>query len=337
MRVIGVDIGGANVKAADIDGNCHSRPFEIWKDPGMLAGVLLEVLGRFESRERVAVTMTAELSDCFTTKSEGVDFILSAVETAAAGAPIDVWQTGGEFVPPDVAREIPLLVAAANWHALATWAGRMVPGGSAMLIDIGTTTTDIVPLRDGVPVPVGQTDVERLLSGELVYTGVRRTPLCAVARSVPFREGDCPLAAELFATTLDVHLLLKKISEDGNDCQTANGRPATRDAAHDRLARMLCCDRRELSTTEARDVAEFLAATQSGQIASAIDRVIARQQKAPAEVLVSGSGAFLAGEIAATHAALRQSSIVSLNDALGTSLSEVACAFALARLAAERL
>ena len=101
-----------------------------------------------------AVTMTAELSDCFRTKAEGVDFILRAVEDVAGTTPVFVWQTGAEFVTPAVAREIPLLVAASNWHALATWVGRLVPESGALLIDIGSTTTDIIPLLDGVPVPV---------------------------------------------------------------------------------------------------------------------------------------------------------------------------------------
>jgi len=67
--------------------------------------------------------------------------------------------------------------AAANWLALATYAGRLAPRGPAVLLDVGSTTTDVIPLQDGTPVPRGRTDPERLESKELVYTGVRRTPL----------------------------------------------------------------------------------------------------------------------------------------------------------------
>ena len=327
MQIIGLDIGGANLKAADNDGRCVTRVFEIWKRHELLQSTLAEI---------VAVTMTAELADCFETKSQGVDFILTAVERVAGSAPVDVWQTGAEFVCPDVAREIPMLVAAANWHAQATWVGRMVPQGAALLIDIGTTTTDIIPLWNGVPVPEGLTDSERLRSGELVYTGIRRTPICAVTQTVPLRGRVCPVAAELFATTLDVYILLGEVAENSDDCDTANGRAATRTAARDRIARMVCCDRLEITTSEAREIAEYVAALQREKICMAIDMVLARQKELPPQILISGSGSFLARSVISQHPRLAQSEHVSIVEAMGPELSEAACAYAVARLASER-
>ena len=204
MSVVGLDIGGANLKAADADGRAVARAFPVWQNPGGLSAAIRGILELFAKIDLLAVTMTAELADCFQTKREGVSRILDAVEEVAGTAAVHVWQTGAEFVSPAVAREIPMLVAAANWHALATWVGRMVPQGEALLLDVGTTTTDIIPLSAGIPVPAGLTDRERLISGELVYSGVRRTPLCALVRSLPYRGAECPVAAELFATTLDV-------------------------------------------------------------------------------------------------------------------------------------
>ena len=87
------------------------------------------------------------------------------MERAVDGLPVIVWQTGAEFVTLSIARDIPLLVAAANWHGLATWLGRLAPKGNALLIDIGSTTTDIIPLLDGVPVPAGLTDREMAAIG----------------------------------------------------------------------------------------------------------------------------------------------------------------------------
>src|SRR5262249_53239624 len=149
----------------------------------------------------------------------------------AAGKPISVWRNDGRFVDLAVARQVPLQVAAANWLALATYAGRFAPSGPALLLDIGSTTTDVIPLHDGKPTPRGRTDPERLKCGELIYVGVRRTPLCALLGI----EG----AAEVFATTLDVALILDWIPENPDDCDTADGRPATKAAAHVRLARMM--------------------------------------------------------------------------------------------------
>jgi probable H4MPT-linked C1 transfer pathway protein len=336
-RTLGLDIGGANLKAADADGRAESVPFPVWKDPDGLADALRDLIARFDPADRLAITMTAELADCFRTKAEGVDRILRAVEIVAAGRPVHVWQTGAEFVAPDVAREIPLLVAAANWHALATWIGRSLPVPSfAVLIDVGSTTTDILPLHDGVPVPVGMTDVERLLSGELLYTGARRTPLCAVARRVLFRGRSCPVAAELFATTLDVHLLTDGLPENAADTDTADGRPATKACAQDRIARLLCCDRDELGEAEAVRIAQFLADTQRRQIAGAIDQVLAAHPAEPTHALTSGSGSFLADRAADAHPRLRHTARLRLSEMFPAQVATAACAFAVARLATER-
>lgn len=337
MRIVGLDIGGANLKACDREGRAVSRFFPMWKDFRRLPDALRELLSGFERPDLLAVTMTAELADCFETKAEGVDFILRSVEQVAGTTPVLVWQTGAEFVSVEVAREIPLLVAAANWHALATWAGRAVPEGPALSIDIGSTTTDVTPLFDGVPVPAGLTDVERLQSGELVYAGMRRTPVCAVVPLVPFRGRECPLAAELFATALDIYLLLGRIAEEDSDCDTANGKPATVAAAHGRLARMLCCDRTEVSYEEAVEIASFLGEAQKCRIAAAIDRVLDAQSAIPGKVLIAGSGAFLASDIAREHPRLGGSSPILLAEMLGPEAAEAACALAVARLAAERL
>src|SRR5205823_4508754 len=125
-------------------------------------------------------------------------------------------------------------VAAANWLALAHFVARRFPDERVMLIDTGSTTTDIVYLDRGKPEPKALTDAKRLLTGELVYTGLRRTPLCGVLRPL----SDRGLAAEFFATMLDVYVFLDLIPENPQDCETADGRPMTKAWARVRLARM---------------------------------------------------------------------------------------------------
>lgn len=336
MRIIGLDIGGANVKAADNDGNASCVPFAVWKAPEGLADVLADLLRRFAPIHAIAVTMTAELADCFETKAEGVDRILTSLESAAPDVPLLVWQTGGEFVPPEVAREFPLLAAAANWHALASFAGRIAPNDAAMLIDIGSTTTDIIPLSDGLPATQGLTDVERLLSGELVYTGVRRTPVCAVAGSVPFRDATLRPAAELFATMQDIYLILGLLPEEPANTETANGRPATSAASRDRLARALCCDRTEISDEELLAVASHLYEQQKQTLNDAVSRVVSSRHSVCRHLILSGSGEFLARAVAEEHPAFQAADRSSLSAMLSADVAEAACAFAVAKLAAEQ-
>lgn len=336
MYVIGLDIGGANLKVADCDGRARAVPFALWKTPELLAGTLRELVADFGRPELIAVTMTGELADCFETKSEGVDQILTAVEEAVA-APVLVWSTGAEFITTDIAREFPLLAAAANWHALATWVGRMVSEQRGLLIDIGSTTTDIIPLEQGFPVPEGLTDVERLLAGELVYTGGKRTPLAMISQSVPLRGQMCPLAAESFATTLDLYLLLGMRQEDALDLETANGKPATRKAARVRLARSVCCDTMELSESELLVMAEWLASQQLEQLKQAVDRVLDRSGEPVGAVLISGSAVFLAEKLVRSHPILSQVSLTDLAEIFDATIADAACAFAVSRLAVERV
>lgn len=336
MNYVGLDIGGANIKASDGESRSSSRPFALWQAPERLAGQLRDALAEFDGCLALAVTMTGELADCFTTKADGVSHILSAVEEAAAGRPIHVWQTGGEFVTPAEARDLVPLVAAANWHALATWAGRIAPRGSALLLDCGSTTTDIIPLHDGLPAPEGRTDLDRLLSGELVYTGMRRTPACAVAPTVPFRGRDCPLAAELFATMRDVYLWLAWLPEDAADHGTADGRPATRAAARNRLVRSICCDGTECRDADVDLLAAYLAERQLRQIGAALERVLKRLPDRCQAALLCGEGEALLARVTSGARGLAGAQRVSLRGAVGEHHSGAACAFALARLLGER-
>jgi probable H4MPT-linked C1 transfer pathway protein len=333
MGYVGLDIGGANLKVAHANGTAILQPFELWKNPAGLADALRGLLSRLPAYDGLVVTMTGELCDCFESKRQGVNAILDAVEAVRGSTPVLVWQTDGQFVNLPNARERPQHTAAANWLALATFAGRFAPSGYALLIDIGSTTTDIVLLHDGQPRPRGRTDSERLRCGELVYTGVRRTPVCAVLGS----SG----AAELFATTLDAYLVLNKLAEDPADCSTADGRPATKAAAHARLARMLCTDLETSAEADRNELAERICNQQVRMIRRAIERVSSAIDGPIETVALGGSGEFLAPSVLTGRPEpLRRiaatAKVVSLADQLGPAISQAACAYAVAVLAGER-
>ncbi len=336
MLALGLDIGGANLKAATSAGDVQSEPFEIWRAPHELANRLRDLIARFPPVDVLAVTMTAELADCFATKSEGVAAIITAVQKVAENSAVAVWQTTGVFAAPEAARHLPQTVAASNWHALATWAGRLAPRGPALILDIGSTTTDIIPMADGLPVTRGLTDLDRLLNHELVYTGTRRTPLCAIAETVSLRGMPCRVAAELFATILDVYLILGWIPESPDDRLTADGRPATMACAHDRLARMVCCDRTEITLPEARSIARAFAEAQRISVATAIDAVVGREPGPLETVMVAGAGEWLARKILAESPLTQGAQLLQLAQLTSPGLAEAACAYAVAVLATER-
>jgi probable H4MPT-linked C1 transfer pathway protein len=341
--ILGLDIGGANLKAAAADRRAASLPFPLWKQPERLADTLAELLARFPDADQLAVSMTGELCDCFETKQEGVCAILEAVRIASGTRPIRVWSTDGHFLSAEEAKRNHMKAAAANWHALATYAGRHLPYGRAILLDIGSTTTDIIPIVDGKPVALGNTDAERLVSRELVYTGVRRTPAMAIL--TPGADCELHVAAEFFATALDAYLATGMIPEDETNRDTADGRPATRKFAHARLARMLGGDGATISPERTSALAKLCVSLQVNQIGSALAVVRERLQRMPAassqrsddvSVVVSGSGEFLARKVAASAVPSLVATVISLADELGSELSTCAPAYAVAVLASER-
>ena len=332
VSFIGWDIGGVNTKVARVAGGrvlaVRSRPFELQRAPETLSTVLRELAVHvgMQPGDRHAVTMTAELSQMFRTKREGVAFVLDAVERAFPDVDVRVFTVHGDFVDPSEARVNPLAVAAANWTATASLVAREHP--DALLIDIGTTTTDIVPISCGVVVASGRTDPERLASGELVYTGALRTPVEAITTHVPFRGTAAGVSAEGFALAGDVHVWRGDLAPADYTVPTPDGRPTSRELCAERLARVVCADRELVDDAGVTAIADAVAAAQITRIVSAIEHVKARHPSMRIAV-VTGLGFFLAR----TAARIAGLEVVPLASALGDDSARCAPAACVALLA----
>ncbi len=295
--VIGLDIGGANTKAAVVpaDGGevrIVSEPFEVWRQPDGLAAAIAGVVGRLGADGApVALTTTAELADVFPDKRAGVLHVLDAARAGLPGHALRVLTTAGALVDLSVARAAPLTCAAANWMATARLVARAV--GDAILVDCGGTTTDVIPIAGGRVVAEGRTDLERLQSGELVYTGALRTNVAAVVSHVPVGGRPCPVAAELFAISADAHLLRGDLTPEQCTCTFPDGRGPSPAAARARLARVVCADPEQLTDGDLAAIAAAVADAQTEAIAAALRRVAGRVPGG-APVIAVGAGAFLA-------------------------------------------
>lgn len=335
-RVIGWDIGGVNTKVARVARGevlaVRGRPFELQRDPAALVPLLRDLAGEIGAGtdDTHAVTMTAELSQMFRTKREGVAFVLDAVEAAFPRSLIQVFAVDGRFLAPAQARQEPLAVAAANWAATARAVARRYP--DALLIDIGTTTTDIVPIAGGAVVAEGRTDPGRLVSGELVYTGALRTPAEAIASQVPIGASMAGVSAEGFALAGDVHVWRGDLAPDDYTVPTPDGRPATREFAGERLARLVCADREMLDEAAISSIADALARAQVARITAAIERVLLHHPSLNLAV-ITGLGAFLGA--AAAHAAGMK--VVALAAQLGDAAARCAPAACVALLLEQAL
>jgi len=333
MQWLGIDIGGANIKLADGQGFAQSHYFPLWQSPNKLEQQLRMIIAQAPPCDHVAATITGELADCFPTREEGVRFIIGAFERGTDHRHARIYRLDGKIVTPQVALENPLQCAAANWHALARLAGRFGRTGNALLCDIGSTTCDFVWLEDGQPRPQATDDTQRLIAGELVYTGVDRSPICAVAEAIPYRGRRCPLAHELFANMQDVYLTLGDLPEEPTSNVTADGRPATREYALGRLARAICTDKTQFNEQDAREAATEIAGEQLAMLANALELVLSQQSSQPATVIMSGQGEFLVPRI--LTAVGLDCPTFSLGERFGERVSRCAPAHALAMLADE--
>lgn len=294
--MIGLDVGGANTKAAVVDSDGPTRivsePFELWREPERLADAIASVVGRLGLDDApVAVTTTAELVDVFASKREGVLSVLDAAERALPGRRLRVMTTDGALVGLDEARGAPLRCAAANWMATALVVARSLP--DAILLDCGGTTTDVIPIVGGVVAARGRTDVERLLAGELVYTGALRTNIAAAVSSVPIGGEPCPVTSELFAISADAHLLRGSLTPEQCTCTFPDDRGTSPAEVRSRLARVVCADPEQLAGGDLEAIAAAVHEAQVASITAGLQRV-ARRVSSGTGVLAVGVGAFLA-------------------------------------------
>jgi probable H4MPT-linked C1 transfer pathway protein len=333
MNWLGLDIGGANLKLADGLGYADTHPFALWQDYTGLTQRLRLLIAQAPQADHIVVTMTGELADCFANRNEGVKYILDAVQQAADGRHTRVYLSSGKLVTPQVASRRTAEVAAANWHALGTYCARLAPAGLALVVDVGSTTTDNIPLLDGQLAAEGIDDTGRLLAGELVYLGVQRSPVCSLVGELPYRDSACPIARELFATTQDVYVILGDLAENSTFTQTADGRPATKPCARTRLGRMVCAQEDSFNHRDAVEIARAVDEAVLSQVTSGIEQVVSRFGQELRTVVVVGVGEFLVRR-AIKHLEM-EPQILSFGQQYGPGPSRSAPAHAIAALARE--
>ncbi len=300
--VIGWDLGGAHVKAARLDASGAVErvlqvPCPLWQGIQHLDAALQQVLSVLDLAPIHAVTMTGEMVDLFPNRREGVARLVTALRERLPDGAICFYAGGDGFVDAGQAAGAGLRIASANWMASAAVVAAGVQ--AALFIDIGSTTTDLMAVHGGRVWARGGEDAERLLAGELLYTGVVRTPVMALAERVPFGGEWVPVMAEHFATAADVHRLTGQLPEAADQHPAADGGEKTVAGSARRLARMIGRDVESAPLAAWRRLAGWLARAQSRRIEDAWERLLSRDVLAEdAPVVAAGVGRFVAAEIA---------------------------------------
>jgi probable H4MPT-linked C1 transfer pathway protein len=282
VRVLGLDIGGANTKYAllEFENNKSklllsiSEYFPVWKKHHDLHLFLQNIKDKLELNygviDSVAFVTTAELADCFQTKEEGIAYICSAV-SKIFNDPV-ILDVNGDFLGANKTKKKWLDVAATNWVASAALLGLKIP--NAIVIDIGSTTTDFIPVFNHKVVANGKNDYDRLVWNELIYTGLLRTNVATITHQVKINSNEIPLASEYFATTGDVYFLLNDISEEDFSGETADGKPVTLENSMARLARIVCADIKQLTKVGILNIAKQIKSKQIDMLVKALKKVL---------------------------------------------------------------
>ncbi len=296
MKILGLDIGGAHIKSAVVSvgkaarlGRRRAIPFEIFRHKNTLPASLAAI--RKKARpDGVALTMTGELSDVFKDRREGVRWIVNTVLKAMRPVEVRVVNSDGRLVSSAAAINKPESVASANWAATVAWVSKWVENG--IVVDIGSTTTDILPIVNGRPAVKGKTDLERLKSGELLYTGSLRTNAAVACPVIRLDGAKIPACPEHFAIVGDAHLFLGGITAKDYTSTTPDVRAKTKQAAGARLARLILSDVKTLGKQRVESIAKQVADAQVEKIARAVKRLIAERGPRRAPVIVIGPGRF---------------------------------------------
>ena len=280
MKIAGFDIGGANTDLAVIDfENGEIKNIEVdfaylpmWSNNDDLSRVLVELIEKIcplSEIDAVGISMTAELVDAYDTKKDGVLDVVNKCEKTFS-CPIAYVGIDGMMSKEEI-EKAPLKAAAANWIATAQIAALI--SDNCIFIDTGSTTTDIIPIKDGKECAIGKSDFDRSATGELVYTGTLRTNLASFLDKIEFNGKEYRVASELFAQTADVYTVLDLITPEDYVCDTFDGESKSKVDCAKRIARVVCADLEMLSEADIVEISKFIHQKQIEQIADGLKQV----------------------------------------------------------------
>lgn len=297
---IGWDVGGAHLKAVLLDAECKVLAAKqvycpLWLGLAQLEAAIAQVLAEFNA-DYHAVTMTGELADIFASREQGVSQIVQLLTSKLQGK-VRYYAGKRQFVESSETAESWVDIASMNWLASAQFVAQNV--NTAMFVDVGSTTTDIALIKDGVPMVQGFTDAERMQCDELVYSGVVRTPLMAVAQQIKFGNKMTHVAAEYFATAADVYTLSGELAPDDNAAASADGADKSLISCARRIARMVGCDATDAHLSVWQELAFQFKLQQVNQIKKAIQNQLkSLTDTHQLNIVGAGAGSFLVAEIA---------------------------------------
>lgn len=299
LKITAWDIGGANIKASRIEYSqglneiknikSSSRFFPMWDQSKNPLGIIMDIDKELGSSNYFAVTMTAELADRFNTKSEGVNYIIELFEKNFQQKNIFYYNYYGTSSQKSDIKDVQTL-AAANWAVSAKFAAEFFD--DFILFDMGSTSSDLIPVQNSKLINHGKTDSERLFWGELIYLGYLRSNLSFLVDQLPYQGKMITLINEYFASTADLHLVKGIIDQSEYSIPTADGKPKNRRAALARIARLISLDLNTAFESEIELIANYIYQKEIDLLFEKIIQLYSRIDPSFETVILANKGAF---------------------------------------------
>lgn len=337
--IIGWDVGGAHLKGARLSPEGKvlqvvQLPCPLWQGLSHLEQAIDRATSVLGSAAVHAITMTGEMVDLFPDRRTGVRELTAALRGRLRENRLLLYAGAAGLVEEADAAGKSDLLASANWRASAELVAQRLP--AALFVDIGSTTTDLIPVAGGRVMARGVDDTTRMVASELVYRGIVRTPLMALAHRAPFGGGWVPLMAEWFATTADVYRLTGELPEDADLHPAADGGDKSVAGSARRLARMLGHDAQQAALEQWIELAHWFARVQLAQIEEACDQVLCREElPKDAPFVIAGAGRSIIEPVARRNGRrlIDYAELFDCEESLRGRASDCAAAVAVALLA----
>jgi probable H4MPT-linked C1 transfer pathway protein len=277
----------------------YQEPCPLWKGLDQLRMAVRNIQQKVASLDSChAITMTGELVDFFEDRNDGVKQIIATMLALLSPERCLFYAgTTGFLEGNQINATHYQSIASANWLASASVVAQKKYDG--LFVDIGSTTTDILLFREGQVQAEGYTDYQRLISQELIYTGIIRTAIMAVAQAAVDQNQVIGIMAEYFATMVDVYRVTEELDERHDQAESADGAEKTKIASARRLSRMIGSDFYPEELPRWRQFAENIRAQQLQKIQRACEYRLQRKEFSKPYCLIgAGVGRFLVRHIA---------------------------------------
>jgi probable H4MPT-linked C1 transfer pathway protein len=289
---IGWDIGGAHTKYTISSHRkntveCRIVLCELWKSLSQLENIIKSINVKYKEKFRIInlISMSAEMCDTFSSRKKGVKVILSLFNKRGF---INHIYSDNNGISNFKSFKNYSSLASTNWMAIPDYLKNM--DKNILAIDIGSTTTDLVLIKNHICINKRHDDYSGLNTKELLYTGALRTPIYSVINSLNLKNKVYNVIPENFSTMSDIYRLLSIIKKKSDYTDTADGRSKSTKDTLRRISRVFGFDYSEDKNNTINMLSRKIMSAHLDQISYTIKNHIKDNFSATKDLKIIGMG-----------------------------------------------